>query len=204
MLLATPFRKALLELKKRPPQDLDLMVQKIHEDVFAKTDCSACALCCKGISPILYQHDILRLAKGLKMKREKFAENYLDIDKDNDYIFKSTPCPFLGIDNQCTVYDDRPTACRDYPHTDRRRFYQLIELSIKNAEYCPAVREILEKLVVDSTLPLFTFNVPYYINVVLFSDFSYEGVSYDQSRVCGMARYGGLGSHGTHESRGRF
>lgn len=71
---------------------------------------------------------------------------YLTIDNEDDYVFKVTPCPFLEADNHCGIYDDRPTACREYPHTDRNRFYQLIKLSIKNAEYCPAVSEILEKL----------------------------------------------------------
>lgn len=30
------------------------------------------------------------------------------------------PCPLLGRDNYCAVYADRPKACREYPHTDRR------------------------------------------------------------------------------------
>jgi Fe-S-cluster containining protein len=75
-----------------------------------------------------------------------FSQTYLTIDKDGDFVFKKTPCPFLGKDNWCTVYNDRPTACREYPHTDRRRFVQLIDLSIRNVDYCPAVKEILEKL----------------------------------------------------------
>jgi Fe-S-cluster containining protein len=146
MTLSLTIKKILLDAKKRPPEKLDRIVQAIHEEVFSETDCGTCANCCKEISPILYRHDILRLAKALKMKIEKFAENYLIIDKDGDYVFKSTPCPFLGTDNMCGVYDDRPTACREYPHTDRRRFSQLIGLSIQNAEHCPAVKKIMERL----------------------------------------------------------
>lgn len=138
-------KKILLDIKKRPPEKLDRMVQAIHEEVFEETDCLKCADCCKKISPILYRHDILRLVKGLKTDLESFVKKYLTIDKD-DYVFKSTPCPFLESDNTCGVYDDRPTACRDYPHTDRRRFHQLIDLSIKNAEVCPAVETILIRL----------------------------------------------------------
>jgi Fe-S-cluster containining protein len=146
MSLSLPVKKILLDAKKRPPEKLDRIVQAIHEEVFSETDCAACANCCREISPILYRHDILRLAKALKMKIEKFAEIYLTIDKDEDYVFKSVPCPFLGADNMCSIYDARPTACREYPHTDRRRFHQLIDLSIKNAQYCPAVKKIMEKL----------------------------------------------------------
>lgn len=140
-------KKILSDIKKRPPEKLDIMVQEIHEEVFAETDCQKCAQCCKKISPIIYQHDLIRLARALKMSLDGFCEKYLKIDKDRDYVFKSAPCPFLSHDNCCEVYDDRPTACREYPHTDRRRFHQLIDLSIKNADICPAVQKILERLV---------------------------------------------------------
>lgn len=147
MPLSQSVKKSLLDIKKRPPEKLDLQVQKIHEEVFAETDCLKCAQCCKKISPMLFRHDIIRLAKAVRMRLDDFAEKYLVLDKDDSYAFKSTPCPFLSSDNRCDVYDDRPTACREYPHTDRRRFLQLIDLSIKNAEFCPAVEKILEKLV---------------------------------------------------------
>ena len=147
MPLSQSVKKTLLDIKKRPPEKLDLIVQKLHEEVFYQTDCSTCAACCKKISPILYRHDIVKLAKAVKMSIEDFAEKYLKIDKDNDYVFKNTPCPFLSSNNWCDVYDDSPTSCREYPHTDRRRFYQLIDLSIKNADVCPAVQKILEQLV---------------------------------------------------------
>lgn len=145
--LSQSVKKTLNDIKKRPPEKLDLIVQAIHEDVFAETDCLKCAQCCKTISPIMYRHDIVRLAKALKMSLEEFTDKYLIVDNDNDYVFKNQPCPFLSSDNWCDVYNDRPTACRDYPHTDRRRFHQLIDLSIKNADVCPAVEKIIEQLV---------------------------------------------------------
>ena len=140
-------QKSLYDIKKRPPEKLDVQVQKIHHEVFAETDCLTCAQCCKKITPILNRHDIIRLAKAVRMRLVDFTEKYLILENDNSYAFKSIPCPFLSFDNQCDVYNDRPTACREYPHTDRRRFHQLIDLSIKNAEICPAVENILEKLV---------------------------------------------------------
>jgi uncharacterized protein len=154
MPLSQSAKKTLNDVKKRPPEKLDLTVKAIHEDVFAEIDCLKCAQCCKKISPILYGHDIVRLAKAVKMGLEEFVKKYLIIDKDNDYIFKNTPCPFLSADNWCEVYNDRPTACREYPHTDRRRFHQLIDLSIKNATVCPAVEKILEQLAVVTSKDL--------------------------------------------------
>ncbi|MBN2746575.1 MAG: YkgJ family cysteine cluster protein, partial [Bacteroidales bacterium] len=70
----------------------------------------------------------------------------LRIDEDGDYVFKTMPCPFLAPDNYCLIYDFRPKACREYPHTDRTKFLQIANLTITNSATCPAVYEILERL----------------------------------------------------------
>ncbi|HYX06053.1 MAG TPA: hypothetical protein VE912_04900 [Bacteroidales bacterium] len=44
------------------------------------------------------------------------------------------------------VYEDRPRACREYPHTDRKKFHQILNLTLKNSEVCPAVFMVIEKL----------------------------------------------------------
>jgi Fe-S-cluster containining protein len=80
------------------------------------------------------------------MKPSKLIEKYLELDADNDYVFRSAPCPFLDHENYCMVYESRPLACREYPHTNRKRFYQVLDLSLKNTEICPAVADIFEHL----------------------------------------------------------
>ena len=73
-------------------------------------------------------------------------EQYVLTDEDGDYVFNAHPCPFLLPDNYCMVYENRPRACREYPHTDRKRFYQILPLSFKNCETCPVVYEIFQEL----------------------------------------------------------
>jgi Fe-S-cluster containining protein len=135
-----------MKLKKSRPKNLDVIFHQSHEEVFSYTDCLECANCCKTTSPIFQKGDIERLAKVLKMKVPQFIEEYLHIDEDEDYVLNSSPCPFLGYENKCIVYKDRPTACREYPHTNRKRMYQLMDLSIKNSQVCPAVLDILDKV----------------------------------------------------------
>ena len=60
--------------------------------------------------------------------------------------FKSMPCPFLGPDNLCDIYDVRPKACAAFPHTDRKKIYQINHLTIKNTLFCPAAYLFVEKL----------------------------------------------------------
>jgi uncharacterized protein len=134
------------KLKSRPPDDLDFLFLELHEEVFATTDCLACANCCKTTSPIFYEKDIERAARGLKLKPGEFTEKYLRVDEDKDYIPKTIPCPFLREDNTCSIYDFRPAACREYPHTNRKKMRQILELTFRNTLVCPAVLKITEKL----------------------------------------------------------
>jgi Fe-S-cluster containining protein len=81
------------------------------------------------------------------MKSGAFTEKYLRLDEEQDYVLKTSPCAFLNSDNTCKVYDSRPLACREYPHTDRKNVVQIINLTIKNTEICPAVARIVEKII---------------------------------------------------------
>lgn len=139
-------QKFLAGLKRIDSRRVDDAFHSLHEEVFEEVDCLACANCCKTTSPIFYQTDIERVAKSLRMKPGDFVEQYLQIDEDKDYVLKSSPCPFLDADNYCRVYDDRPKACREYPHTDRKKMVQIMDLTSKNTMVCPAVLTMVERL----------------------------------------------------------
>lgn len=134
------------KLKKYPSQQLDEAFHTSHEEVFKEIDCLACANCCSTTSPIFNSTDIARLSKVFKMKEAEFIDQYLQKDEDDDWVLQSAPCPFLGADNYCLVYEDRPKACREYPHTNRKKMRQILKLTERNAQICPAVYRILQQL----------------------------------------------------------
>ncbi len=133
-------------LKVKHPPKLDITMQKLHQEAFLKIDCLECANCCKTTSPIFYTKDIERAAKALRLKAIEFEQQYLQIDSDGDYVLRQAPCPFLMSDNYCSIYESRPTACREYPHTNRKNFLQITELTFNNYVLCPAVVNIVEGL----------------------------------------------------------
>lgn len=134
------------KLKRLKPKTLDKNFHELHDEVFETIDCLECGNCCKTTSPIFYNRDIERLAKHFRIKPGEFIDKYLRIDEDKDYVLRVAPCPFLGADNYCSVYEDRPNACREYPHTDRKRMDQILDLTYRNTIVCPAVLEITERL----------------------------------------------------------
>ena len=131
-------------LKRQKPRQLDALMHEAHDNAFSCIDCLECANCCTTTGPLLTDKDISRLAKHLRLKDAEFVAEYVRVDEDGDQVFKSMPCPFLGADNYCSVYEHRPKACREYPHTDRVKQHQLLKLHLKNAEICPAVERVLQ------------------------------------------------------------
>ena len=139
-------RKYLARASKGKDKSLNRRADQLHEEVFEEIDCLDCANCCKSIPPILNDLDIKRAAKFLGIKPNDFKEKYVVVDDDLDMVMKTSPCPFLMEDNKCLIYEGRPRACREYPHTDNYEFVKNIKLHRKNLEYCPAVYHIVKRL----------------------------------------------------------
>lgn len=133
-------------LKRRMPPGIDSEVNRLHEEVFREIDCRTCANCCKTTSPIFKSRDINNLSAWFKLRPSEFTERFLHLDEDGDYVLNTTPCPFLGEDLLCRVYEVRPKACRGYPHTDEPVFRKILDITKKNTAVCPAVFIIVERL----------------------------------------------------------
>lgn len=139
-------KKFLDSLKKKPPKNLDYLVQDTHDEVFEDINCLDCANCCKTTGPLYTEKDIERISKHLKLSISDFEKKFLRVDEDGDKVLQNLPCYFLSEDNTCLIYDVRPKACREYPHTDRKKIYQINHLTIKNTIICPAAYQFVEKM----------------------------------------------------------
>jgi len=139
-------KKFFAKLRKKPPKHLDLQMQELHEEEFKRTDCLSCANCCKTTGPLFTNKDIERIAKHFRQKPVQFIKTYLRVDEDNDHVLQQVPCTFLGEDNYCSIYEVRPKACREYPHTDRKDFHKISNITLNNTAICPAAYNIVEEM----------------------------------------------------------
>lgn len=130
--------------QKKRPKDIDALIQNLDEEVFKKIDCLDCGNCCKTTPSMVNQRDLDRISKFLGMSKGDFSDKYVTFDADDDMVYKNTPCSFLNEDNSCQIYEVRPKACREYPHTDTHTIN--LNLMRQNVAICPAVYEITEKL----------------------------------------------------------
>lgn len=141
--------KRLLDKADKPPKRTRILDQlpDLHEEAFQRIDCLQCANCCKNYSPRFKMPDIKRIARHLKMKDSDFIDRYLRYDEDGDYVVTSTPCPFLGADNYCSIYEVRPSDCERFPYTNEDILVKRPAITLKNSTFCPIVYFVLEKLI---------------------------------------------------------
>lgn len=118
----------------------------LHKKAFEKIDCLDCGNCCRNYSPRFKTPDIKRIAKHLKMKEGAFIETFLRLDEESDYVAKTSPCPFLGSDNRCSIYEDRPGDCHRFPYTDEDVFIKRARITLKNVTFCPIAYDVMKNL----------------------------------------------------------
>jgi len=137
------FLKVRLNLSNK---ELDKIAQETTEEVWKQIDCLACGNCCRTLQIVVDDNDIQRLAQRLKMTPQQFSRQYVQTAPDRTKHFISTPCSFLGADNRCSVYEDRPQACRDFPYLHAADFRSRSLMMIANTATCPIVFNVWQQL----------------------------------------------------------
>lgn len=127
------------------PDPTDALVKEMHEDAFTRIDCIRCANCCKTMQPGFTDEDVARIAAHLGMSQEEFVAAYLEAGEWGD-LQTRTPCPFLGEDGRCGIYEVRPEACREFPHTDKEGFATRTHQHASNTLTCPAAYHVVKAL----------------------------------------------------------
>jgi Fe-S-cluster containining protein len=97
-------------------------------------DCEKCpAYCCSYERINVTKTDVKRLARHFGLTVEKTQARYTKISSgervlrhQKDHIFKSV-CQFLDTEKRrCTIYEGRPTVCRQFPEGRRCGYYDFL------------------------------------------------------------------------------
>jgi Fe-S-cluster containining protein len=80
--------------------------------------------CCAALKLVLTPYDILRIKHRLNLSSHEFLERFTETSVNHNQRFpmvtlkmredETRTCPFVTPDG-CTIYEDRPGACRLYP-----------------------------------------------------------------------------------------
>ena len=127
-------------------EEIDAIGHRIYEEVAKQIDCLQCGHCCRVMTPIIDTEDIKRLAKATGMTEQAFIDKYLaKAEAEPGLEFKLLPCPFQS-GNACTVYEDRPEDCRDFPHLHKPEFASRLSGAVENCSVCPISFNVFERL----------------------------------------------------------
>jgi uncharacterized protein len=90
--------------------------------------------CCRDLNLMLTPYDILRLKNGLGLRAEDFLDRFADCSFDDQRNLpmlslrmmdnERRTCPFVTSAG-CSVYGDRPSACRIYPVARASRLHRM-------------------------------------------------------------------------------
>ena len=81
--------------------------------------CEMCGRCCHQPNIIIRPEEVDRVATAAGVDLYTFMTQYVYQTSDGRILFNKPdngPCRFLGKDNRCTIWKDRPQICDDFPY----------------------------------------------------------------------------------------
>ena len=105
-----------------PPDRTKVGQQNFHFHCHREISCFLS--CCRDVDMLLFPYDIIQLKNNLNLHSSDFLHKYTRLCEGSHAYFpglglklledEQHSCPFLG-EGGCTVYNNRPSACRTYP-----------------------------------------------------------------------------------------
>ncbi len=143
---APQLKKFLTKLDRIVPEGFSTIVKEEDAKMWAHTDCTTCANCCKTMTPVFTRKDIQRISAHFGMSPKAFFDKLLKKEEDTgDTVNRLQPCPFL-VDDKCSIYAVRPKDCAEFPHHYKRPFDLYNDTFIQNVDKCPATFRLISAL----------------------------------------------------------
>lgn len=126
-------------------EQIDNAVMELNAEVSARVDCQACGNCCKKLMISILPEERPFFGEHFNMDQQFAAETYLSESPGGNSIMNSMPCIFLKKDS-CTVYENRFTDCRQFPHLDKPGFTKRLWSTLHHYAICPIIFNVVEEL----------------------------------------------------------
>lgn len=123
---------------------INALAEQFGRQAEAQMDCTTCGACCKDICVPISEEEHACLAKHAGLTPADFASRHMSTSDADEPAMEAKPCVFLN-GTLCSVYEDRPSACRGYPYIGGDVSTKMISI-LERAETCPIVFEMLEQL----------------------------------------------------------
>lgn len=135
-------------IKNKDGNTIDKIVHRINNTITPQIDCTQCGACCKMLMINVTIEETKNIAGHLEITTAAFKEKYIEESEQGQLIMNSVPCHFLE-DNKCTVYEQRFTECREFPHLHKKNFSGRLFGTLMHYAMCPIIFNVVEELKVE-------------------------------------------------------
>ena len=132
-------------LKTKDSTQIDSIVHKLNEEISAAINCTTCGNCCSKLMISITEKEKNFFGKHFDLPQPEAEEKYLSTAMDGNAIMCNMPCVFLN-EKKCSVYEDRFTDCREFPHLHQEGFTSRLFSVIRSYAMCPIVFNVVEEL----------------------------------------------------------
>lgn len=133
-------------LQKQNSDIIDEIVFRLNEEITPQIDCTKCGNCCKSLMINVDESDAEMLANHLNLEKEQFYKKYIERSSQGSLaVMNAIPCHFLN-ENKCTVYEARPTECREFPGLHHKGFTKRLFTIFMHYDRCPIIYNVVERL----------------------------------------------------------
>ena len=135
-------------LKGLNSAELDEKVHKINDAVTPQIDCTVCGACCRQLMINVTEQEKNKVANHLQISPQQFKDDYLEESMEGKLIINTIPCHFLK-DSKCSIYENRFTECRAFPHLHEQNFKGRLFGTLVHYAMCPIIYNVVEELKVE-------------------------------------------------------
>ena len=127
---------------------VDALVHQLNQTITPQINCLECGNCCRSLMINVEENEIAPVAKQLQMNTQQLKENYLEISEQGQMVMNTIPCAFLQK-NACTVYQNRFSECREFPHLHKPNFNGRLFGTFMHYGRCPIIFNVVEALKIE-------------------------------------------------------
>jgi uncharacterized protein len=132
-------------LKQQDVKKIDQLVHQLNEAITPEIDCTICGNCCKSLMINVTREETVALAAHLNLTVNDLKEKYIEESDQGQMVINTIPCHFLE-GNRCSIYQQRFTECREFPHLHKSNFTGRLFGTFMYYEMCPIIFNVVEKL----------------------------------------------------------
>ena len=136
-------------LRRQDGAAIDRRVHRLDAEITPRIDCTACGNCCKTLIIHTERAEHERVAARMAMEPGAWEDAYVETSLGGATVLNHIPCPFL-TGTRCSVYEDRFSDCREFPHLHRPHFTDRLFSTLMHYGNCPIIYTLVEALKVET------------------------------------------------------